>query len=57
MPNGLRISRLAGCATLGSVYNNIPTKTSAALTLGRRPSRLHARVGRAYLEGHDIAIN
>jgi hypothetical protein len=39
---------LAGCAGLGSVYNNISTKTPAALPLGRRTSQLQRRVGRIF---------
>jgi hypothetical protein len=45
MPNDLRMSRLAGCAPIGSEYDSTPTKTLDALTPSRRLGRLHALVG------------
>ena len=48
-PNGSRLSRLAGCAILGSVYNKRHRRLLCALIPGRRPGRFQPRVGRFFI--------
>jgi hypothetical protein len=53
-PNVLALSRLAGCAHVGSVYNNLPSKTLAALPLGRRPSPLQRHCWAVFLNAKGL---